>query len=98
MLDGKKYRVILGTRLKSGDFITYNGPSLCGYGFADDEDLDFINTQLDVCLNWGNAFDNTVDIDGIIAELINNGSIGGDDIERTRLDIQQEISEFLSNN
>jgi len=97
MIDGKKYKIILGTKLKSGDFITYDGASLCGYGIADTEDLHYINEELDVCLNFGNVFNNTVDIDGVVDELINNGSIGGDDIERTRFDIEKEINEFLIN-
>ena len=96
MLKGKKYQIICGTRLKSGDFITYDGSCLSGYGIADYEDLDFIQNNLDVCLEWGNVFDDTVDIDGIVDELICNGTIGQDDVDETKSDIQKEIEEFFN--
>jgi len=90
--------IVCGTCLKRGDFITYNGRPLCGYGIADIEDLYYIDTELDVCLVFGNVYENTVNIKSVINELIKNGAISKNDIEATKTNIQEKINKFLNNN
>lgn len=97
MTKTKKYRIVLGRRIYSGEFIGYDGSSLIGCGVMDEEDLAYINNELDCVIVFGNVFKDNIEniCRDAVDWLIENGAIGLNEKEKQTERYKKEIQTFI---